>query len=137
LFCDECAPPGSIRQDVQVIINDPITVKATVLGFVAQPIDEAQETEPARPRLTARIRGRVRKPGTRPHIEVIRDQNMWNHDRQRAEDCTRYINRDTNVYREVWTMPGTNDVVWISEPQALTDHTHDAKRGGGPPSATP
>jgi hypothetical protein len=142
LFCEACAPPGAYRQDATIFVQSIVGV--TDMGTVtlirgdgstastplntrpAEPVPEPQDTR----RKSARLRGRVFEPGTRAHIEVVQERDVWNHDRKRREDMTRYINRTTDVYREVWTLPGTTEVTWESEPQRLTDHKQGGPRPG-------
>lgn len=111
LFCETCAPRDSYVQGVTVF---PPSATNTRSGDGSEPAP--------RHRLDVRSKSSVRREaGERPAIRVTRDLNIWNHDRQRYEDATYYFNRDTDVYREIWTMPGTNEVTW-EKTQRLSEH---------------
>ena len=111
LFCETCAPRDSYVQGVKVFPPAACNVRS------GDALDPA-----ARHRLDVRSKGSVRREaGRKPAIRVTRDLNIWNHDRQRYEDATYYFNRETDVYREIWTRPGTNEVTW-EKAEKLSEH---------------
>lgn len=102
LFCETCAPQDSYVQGVTVLPPPATSARSG---------DGSEST--TRHRLDVRSKGLLRhEEGTKPAIRLTRDLNIWNHDSQRYEDATYYFNRETDVYQEIWTMPGTNEATW-------------------------
>lgn len=118
-------------------LSDAVEVRLTdadgeILAVSQQ--DPLSSTTPVRPSRGGhvRLKGRVSEPGRRPWIEVTQQFDRWNHDRQRPEDVTTYVNRETDEYFEVWTLPGTADVTW-EQHEPLSQHRSGMPRSGGPP----
>lgn len=144
IFCDACAPPSAYRQSATVYVGEPVGLQDVVEARLTAPHGDSVTVSPSEGSGPpagmrhphdgyVRVKGRVSEPGRRPRIEVTQQFGRWNHDRQRPEDVTTYVNRETDEYWEVWTLPGTAEITW-EQREPLSQHRHGNPRSGGKPT---
>ena len=114
LFCSNCAPTDTIRQDATVY---PPPINATTGGTGATPSPEGRTD----------VRAKERPDPERKPAREVTSVDRWNEDRHRLERCTIYKDRPDNLMIEVWQDIETGDITFVKEHALDDQEAHGAR----------